>query len=95
MITVFRNTDATEDIVCTVSDDNATYSAALMGKDEIVVDVVTQAVLPVSVLDYIRYDGYAYTLNRQPEFTKEADVKYRYNLFCSLYQPLSAVITFS
>ena len=80
MITVFRNTDATEDIVCTVSDDNATYSAALMGKDEIVVDVVTQAVLPVSVLDYIRYDGYAYTLNRQPEFTKEADVKYRYNL---------------
>ena len=80
MITVFRNTDATEDVVCTVSDDNATYSAALMGKDEIVVDVVTQAVLPVSVLDYIRYGGYAYTLNRQPEFTKEADVKYRYNL---------------
>ena len=80
MITVFRNTDATEDTVCTVSDDNATYSAALMGKDEIVVDVVTQAVLPVSVLDYIRYGGYAYTLNRQPEFTKEADVKYRYNL---------------
>lgn len=80
MINIYRQVDSVETPICSVSDENATIGRALMGKDELIVDVTVDKVLPVWVNDYIYFDGDLYRLNREPEFSKKSDVEYEYKL---------------
>ena len=80
MINIYRQVDGVETPICSVSDESATIGQALMGKDELIVDLTVDNILPVLVNDYIYFDGDLYRLNREPEFSKKSDVEYEYKL---------------
>lgn len=79
MINIYRLVGNVETLICAVSDDNAMIEQALMGKDELTVDLIIDNILPVLVNDYTYFEGNLYRLNREPEFTKKSDVNYEYH----------------
>lgn len=80
MINVYRKISGVETVVCTISDKDATDKTAIMGAYEVPVSVIVDEILSIRDGDYIKLNGINYTLNREPEYTIESEVKYSYDL---------------
>lgn len=79
MIEIFRKVGDTSKIVCTVSEDGASTKQTIMGIDEVVISVTVDSVIDVAVGDYIIFEGIAYELNRDPEFTQKSELEHEYS----------------
>lgn len=79
MIEIFRRVGDASKVVCTVSEDGASTKQAIMGIDEVVINVTVDSVIDVTVGDYIMVDGIAYELNRDPEFTQKSELEHEYS----------------
>lgn len=79
MIEIFRRVGDASKVVCTVSEDGASIKQAIMGIDEVVINVTVDSVIDVTVGDYIMVDGIAYELNRDPEFTQKSELEHEYS----------------
>lgn len=76
---IYRLINGIETIVAEVVNDKSTFYNVIMGKNEVVVDVVTESIINVTEGDYIHYNGIKYKLNRSPEFTDKSDVCHEYS----------------
>lgn len=59
--------------IASLSAKNATHSISVMGKDEITVSIITDAVLQLQVGDYLVKDGVTFRMNRDAEFTQHSE----------------------
>lgn len=79
MIDIFRIINGTETVACCVADDNASIKTAIMGVNEVVIDITVDTVLDIAIGDHIRVDSIVYELNRDPEFNQKSEVEHQYS----------------
>ena len=75
MIEILRKISNTEKVVCSVASNNASLKTAIMGINELVIDVTVDTVLDIEIGDYVKVDNIEYTLNRDVEFELKSEVE--------------------
>ena len=80
MIEILRKISNTEKVVCSVASNNASLKTAIMGINELVIDVTVDTVLDIEIGDYVKVDNIEYTLNRDVEFELKSEVECAYSI---------------
>ncbi len=80
MIEILRKIGNTEEVVCSVASNNASLKTAIMGINELVIDVTVDTVLDIEIGDYVKVDDIEYTLNRDVEFELKSKVECAYSI---------------
>lgn len=80
MIEILRKIGNTEEVVCSVASNNASLKTAVMGINELVIDVTVDTVLDIEIGDYVKVDDIEYTLNRDVEFELKSKVECAYSI---------------
>ncbi len=65
---IYRIVDGIPVLITSIASDEAVLGNVIMGKNEIVVSLVTEVILDIKEGDYILLEGVKYRLNREPEF---------------------------
>ncbi len=66
--------------VASIPCDDASHNTAIMGKDELVISVVTDSPLNLIAGDYVLLNGIKYRMNRDAELTQKSDVQHEYSI---------------
>jgi len=80
VIEILRKISNTEKVVCSVASNNASLKTAIMGINELVIDVTVDTVLDIEIGDYVKVDNIEYTLNRDVEFELKSEVECAYSI---------------